>query len=44
MRIVLNVTKEGHSWRANEGGEAEHSGASCDRAKQGIELVRVGRR
>ena len=21
MRIVLNVTKEGHSWRANEGGE-----------------------
>ena len=26
---------------ANGGGEAEQSGASCDRAKEGIEYVRV---
>ena len=31
----------GHPWRANGGGEAEQSGASCDREKGGIEHVRV---
>ena len=32
------------SWRANVGGEAEQSGAFCDRAKGGIEHVHVVRR
>ena len=31
----------GKSWRANGSGEAEQSGASCNRAKGGIEDVRV---
>ena len=35
------IEKGGNYWRANGGGEAEQSGASCDRAKTGIEHVRV---
>ena len=31
----------GNYWRANGGGEAEQSGASCDKAKRAIEHVRV---
>ena len=32
---------DANSWRVNGDGEAEQSGASCDKAKRGIELVRV---
>ena len=31
----------GNYWRANGGGEAEQSGACCDKAKRGIEHMRV---
>ena len=34
----------GRYWRVNGGGEAEQSGNSCDRAKEGIKHVRVDER
>ena len=43
-RIMFIIPKKGYSWRANGGSEVEQSGASCDRPKQGIELVCVDRR
>ena len=30
-----------NSWRANGGGDVEQSGVSCEKAKRGIEYVRV---
>ena len=37
--IVKKSQKGGNYWRVNGGDKAEQSGASCDRVKQGIELV-----
>ena len=40
-RIIEKSQRGGNYWRANGGGEAEQSGAFCDKAERGIEHVRV---
>ena len=37
----IESQRGGKFWRANGGGEAEQSSASCDKAKRAIENVRV---
>ena len=39
-----NGIRENIFWRANGGGEAKQRGASCDKARRGIEHVRVDER
>ena len=44
-RGIIEKSQRGENyWRANGGGEAEQSGASCDKAKRGIKHVRVNGR
>ena len=41
-RRMIKKSQEGENyWHANGGGEAEQSVASCDKAKRGIEHVRM---